>query len=132
VVDAHIISLMTFPGRFSSTVSRLHEENPQWVAPALWKADFLNILALYYRKGMIDYSQAAIALDVAERLIGAREHAADAKAIMEVIVNSNCSAYDCEFIVLAKKLATKVITYNKKLIEEFPDLALTPEEYLKK
>lgn len=132
VVDANIIAQMTFPGRFSAAANALHEEDPQWVAPTLWKTDFLNILAVYWRKGMIDHSQTVIALDVAERLIGSREHAVDGKAIMELLIDSTCSAYDGEFIVLAKKLGTKVITYNKRLIEEFPDLAMTPEDYLKK
>jgi predicted nucleic acid-binding protein len=132
VVDANIIAQMTFPGRFSAEVSALHEKNPQWVAPAVWKVDFLNILALYFRKGMIDHSQAATALDVAERLIGSREHILDAKAILQFIVASTCSAHDGEFVVLARKLGTRIITYNGKLIEQFPDLALTPEEYLKK
>jgi len=132
VVDANIIAQMTFPGQFSTEVNALHEKNPEWVAPAVWKVDFLNILALYFRKGVIDQGQASTALDVAERLIGSREHTVDAKEILQCIVASPCSAYDGEFVVLAQKLGTKVITYNRKLIQQFPDLALTPEEYLKK
>lgn len=130
VVDANIIACMTFPTPLSTTVSALYQKDPVWEAPVLWKSEFLNVLALHYRRGLVNYHDGLRALDFAERLIGWREHRVPAKAVMDIVVNSACSSYDCEFVLLAKKLETKLVTYDKKIIREFPDIALTPEAFL--
>lgn len=130
VVDTNIIAYMTFATSHSPMVSSLHQRNSVWLAPFLWKSEFLNVLALYYRKGLIDYQESLKALDFAERLIGPRGHTVPSNAIVDVVVNSTCSSYDCEFIALAEKLGTKLITYDKKIIREFPAIAVDPEAYL--
>lgn len=131
VVATSIIASMTFPTRHSQSVQALHERNPVWEAPLLWKTEFLNVLSLYYKKQLIGYEDAFNALDFAERLIGPRGHIVPAKAVAETAIRSGCSSYDCEFIALAAQLGTKLITYDKKLVREFPEFALTPEAYLK-
>ncbi len=130
VVDTHIIAYMTLPGQHSSAVNTLHEKDSVWEAPALWKSEFLNVLGHYFRKGIISHSDGLNALDFAERLIGRREHQLDARQVMEIMRDSTCSSYACEFVVLAKQLDTRLITYDKKLLSEFSRLALTPEQYL--
>jgi predicted nucleic acid-binding protein len=121
---------MTFPSAHSSSAASLHEKDPIWEAPLLWKSEFLNVLSLYYRKRLINYQESLTALDFAERLIGSREHQVAARAIIDTFVSSSCSSYDCQFVVLARQLGTKLITYDKKLIGEFPGIALTPDSYL--
>ena len=130
VVDTNIVAYMTFPSTYSSVVGLLHQKNPVWEAPLLWKSEFLNVISLHYRKGLINYEEGLHALDFAERLIGSREHQVAAKAIIDTIISSTCSSYDCHFIVLARQLGTQVLTYDKKMIREFPEIALTPEAYL--
>ena len=130
VVDTNIIACMTFPSVHSSAAGSLHEKDPIWEAPLLWKSEFLNVLSLYYRKGLMNYQESLTALEFAERLIGSREHQVAARAIIDTVISSSCSSYDCQFIVLARQLGTKLITYDKKLIGEFPGIALTPDSYL--
>ena len=131
VVDTEVIASMTFPTRNSAAVQLLHERNPVWGAPLIWKSGFLNVVSLYYRKQMIDYEDAMNALTFAERLIGTREHLVPAKAIIDAAFRSMRPTYGCEFVVLAEQLGTRLVTYDKKLIEEFPELAITPDAYLK-
>jgi predicted nucleic acid-binding protein len=38
--------------------------------------------------------------------------------------DSDCSAYDCEFVALALKLETKLLTMDKKLLRVFPQRAM--------
>ena len=131
VVDAEIIASMTFPTQHSAAVQSLHERDPVWEAPLIWKSGFLNVISLYFRKKMIDHEDAENALTFAERLIGTREHLVPAKAVMDAAFRSTRPAYGCEFVVLADQLGTRLVTYDKKLIEEFPELAITPDAYLK-
>jgi predicted nucleic acid-binding protein len=130
VVDTNIIAYMTFSTPYSPVVTALYQKDPVWEAPVLWKSEFLNVLALHYRRGLINNHEGLNALDFAERLIGSREHRVSAKAVIDAVINSTCSSYDCEFIVLAKRLETKLVTYDKKIIQGFPDIALTAEAFL--
>ncbi len=41
------------------------------------------------------------------------------------LVNSDCSAYDCEFVALAKEKNTPLFTMDKKIIQSFPDVAVS-------
>ncbi len=131
VVDTNIIASMTFPTQYSAGVSSLHEKNSIWEAPIRWKTEFVNVLSFFYRKGLIDYKEGLDALDFAERLIGSREHQVAPKAVLDTTLHSTCSAYDAELIVLARHLNTALITYNETLLKQFPDFALTPEDYVK-
>jgi predicted nucleic acid-binding protein len=130
VVDTGIIACMTFATPCSAVVGTLHEKDPVWEVPLFWKNEFLNVLAMYQRKGLLNYEESLEALDFAERLVGFREHTMPVKAVIDAVINSNCSSYDCEFIVLAEKLGTKLITYQKRLIDDFPAIAVTPEVFL--
>ena len=59
----------------------------------------------------------------AEDLLGGFEFEVDSRAVLELVRDSDCSAYDCEFIALAIKLDTKLVTVDKKLLRAFPKRA---------
>ena len=48
------------------------------------------------------------------------EHTVKAEALLELIRDSNCSAYDCEFVALARRLSTKFVTMDSRLLAAFP------------
>ena len=106
------------------------EADPLWESPLLWRSEFLSVLSLYHRKKLINYDEAILALDYAQRLIGTREHKVSLEAVVDLAFHSSCSSYDCEFIALAKTLGTKLITYDKQMLQQFPAIAIKPEDYL--
>ncbi len=50
--------------------------------------------------------------------------------VLTLTDSSNCSAYDCEFVALAKQLSVKLVTEDKKILREFPDVALSLDDFL--
>lgn len=48
--------------------------------------------------------------------------------VLDLVRDSNYSAYDCEFVALAKSLNTHVVTVNKKILQAFPDTAIPLRE----
>ena len=48
--------------------------------------------------------------------------------ILQLVNESPRSAYDCEFVALAKHFNTKLVTSDKNIIKSFPAIALTPEQ----
>jgi len=41
-----------------------------------------------------------------------------------------CSAYDAEYVVLARGARVPLVTTDKELLEKFPETAITPEAFL--
>ena len=57
-------------------------------------------------------------------------HAVAAARVLERAAASGCSAYDCEFVVLAEELDVALVTTDRQVLSAFPGLARTPERYL--
>lgn len=48
----------------------------------------------------------------------------ESHAVLELVRDSDCSASDCEFIALAMRLDTQLVTMDKKLLRAFPKRAI--------
>ena len=50
--------------------------------------------------------------------------------IVDLVAASTLSAYDCEFVALAKDLKIKLVTVDKKILDQFPKYSISIEEYI--
>ena len=120
VVDSNVIAYLYLPGEYTSAAEALLVRDPDWAAPILWRSEFRNILAGYLRRKAITFEQANSLQTEAESLLAGAEYEVDSLAVLELVRDSDCSAYDCEFIALAQKLNTQLVTMDKKLLRAFP------------
>lgn len=130
VADTNIISYLFLPTNYSEKASRLFQIDADWAAPELWRSEFRNVLALYIRQNMLSLTEALAFQDEAESLMADREFSLPSVAVMNLVANSTCSAYDCEFVALARQLSVKLVTQDKKLLREFPETAVSLDEFL--
>lgn len=130
VADTNIISYLFLPTTYSEQVSRLYRVDPDWVAPDLWRSEFRNVLALYLRQNILSLTQVLALQDEAELLMTDREYSLPSVAVMNLVADSTCSTYDCEFVALARQLSLKLVTQDKKLLREFPGTAISIDTFL--
>ena len=97
---------------------------PQWAAPTLWRSEFRNILAGYIRRKTLTFDQALGLQNEAESLLAGSEFEVESRAVPELKRGNDCSAYDCEFMALAIKLNTRLVTMDGKLLRAFADQAV--------
>ena len=121
VVDSNILAYLYLPSDHSAKAEALFKKDAEWAAPLLWRSEFRNILAGYLRRGTLSFEQAIALQNEAEGLLAGAEFEVDSYGVLGLVSNSDCSAYDCEFICLAIKLNTKLVTADKKLIRAFPE-----------
>lgn len=112
------------------SAKKAYIKDPNWIAPLLWRSEFRNVLALYLRKNLISLSQANLIMKNAELLMHSKEYSVNSIDVLELVNTSSCSAYDCEFVALAKDLNIKLVTVDKKIIREFPKVVLSLDEFL--
>jgi len=124
VVDSNLLAYLYLPGEYTAAAETLLEQDSDWAAPILWRSEFRNILAGYMRRKAITIEQATSLQREAESLLEGAEFEVESSAVLELVQDSDCSAYDCEFIALAMKLDTKLVTMDKKLLRAFPKRAI--------
>lgn len=124
VVDTNVLAYLYLPGTHTAAAESLLHGDPEWAAPVLWRSEFRNILAGYLRRGDLSFEQMVAVQREAEGLLAGHEFDVDSLGVLELVRDSECSAYDCEFIALAVKLGTKLVTMDKKLLRAFPARAV--------
>jgi len=50
--------------------------------------------------------------------------------VLELVSARECSAYDCEFVALAKGLGISLVTVDKKILKEFSQTAVSLDDFL--
>jgi predicted nucleic acid-binding protein len=125
VVDTNVLAYLYLPGEYTPLAEELLMQTDAWAVPALWRSEFRNILAGCLRRKELLFEH-AIALQLeAESLVAGNEYEVDSRKILELVRDSTCSAYDCEFVALAQSLNTHVVTADKKILKAFPNTAVS-------
>ena len=130
VADTNIISYLFLPTVYSERASHLYKKEPEWAAPSLWRSEFRNVLALYLRQNIITLAEALMIQEEAEALMADQEFTVTSIQVLTLTHNSICSAYDCEFVALAKQLDVKLVTQDKKILREFPEVAVSLDDFI--
>ncbi|RMG55656.1 MAG: PIN domain-containing protein [Gammaproteobacteria bacterium] len=123
VADTNLIAYLAMPSPYTEAAERLLLREPEWVVPVLWRSEFRNVLALYLRKGLIRFELALEIQAEMESLFRGREYEVASQDVLALVNQSECSAYDCEFVALAKGLGVRLVTMDRKLAASFPDTA---------
>lgn len=124
VVDSNVLAYLYLPGEYTEVAETLLEQDADWAAPVLWRSEFRNILAGYLRRKKLTFEQAHALQSEAEDLLRGAEYEMDSLSVLELVRDSECSAYDCEFVALAMKLGTKLVTMDGKVLRSFPNIAV--------
>jgi len=124
VVDVNVLAYLYLPGPFTSAVEKLMLLDVQWAAPRLWRSEFRNILATYMRKNLLTLEQTIDMFKSAEDLLSTNEYEVSSLQVLQLAKDSGCSAYDCEYVALARHLRIPLFTADKALLKAFPETSM--------
>ncbi len=127
VVDTNVLAYLWLPGERTAAAEQLLKSDADWNAPLLWRSEFRNVLAGCMRRGDVSLETALQIVEGAEGQMRGREFSVPSAQVLARVEESDCSAYDCEFVVLAEELGVALITSDEKLLKSFPALARSLE-----
>ena len=130
VVDTNILIYYFVKSDHSETAVQIHRKDPIWVAPFLWRSEFRNTLLLYLRKELLTLPQIFRLVQTAEDKMRNHEFHVMADEVFKIANVSSCSAYDCEFVALAKELGALLVTADKNILRDFPGTAVSPQQFV--
>ena len=123
VVDTNVLAYLLLPGERSDAAESLLERDPEWAAPVLWRSELRQVLATYLQRGDLSLDACTELWSRANALLDGRQHLVPTRTVLELALDSGCSAYDCEYVALAKLLAVPLVTEDRALLGAFSDVA---------
>lgn len=130
VADTNVIAYLLLPGGRQEAARAAFRKDPAWRAPALWRSEFCNVLVLMMRHKGLEMGDALDLMERAERLLGQADYYVAPAQVLDLAARSGCTAYDCEFVALARELGVPLLTADKAVLKAFPAVALTPEAFV--
>ncbi len=130
VVDTNIISYLYLNSDYSFNAVQTFEKDPIWSVPLLWRSEFRNVLSFYIKRNILSLTEALDIFEKAEELLINNEYEINSMQVLSLFQSSGCSAYDCEFVNLAKDLDVMLITEDKKILKSFPEISVSMAQFL--
>jgi predicted nucleic acid-binding protein len=124
VVDTNLLVYFYIRSEHSDLADKAFLKDPQWIAPLLWRSEFRNVLASCLKKGIINFEIAVELAGEAERLMEGGEYFVSSLDVLNLAARSRCSAYDCEFIALAREFNIALVTTDEQVLADYPDTAV--------
>jgi len=125
VADTNLIAYFLIDGPYTREAEAVYAKDPEWAAPLIWRSEFRNLLVTRLRKKAIVLSDALDLADEAEDLMRGHEHDTTSSEILHLAAETGCSAYDCEFMALAKMLRVPLVTSDKGVLVNFRPTAVS-------
>jgi predicted nucleic acid-binding protein len=126
VIDTNVLAALMLPTASSIDVAAQLRRDPDWRVPPLWRSEFRHVLLKHVRAGLLQPDQAIAVWHKALERLELCEHPVVGQQVLDLAIRHGCSSYDAEFVVLAQQLNCPLLTFDRKLLELFPAVALKP------
>lgn len=130
VIDTNIMVRLVVGGPDGGEASALLQRDSVWFAPAILISELRNALLGYIRRGTIALDRAAEMSGDAAVVLGDRVVAIDSTLVLDVAIECGLTAYDAEFVALARTLDVPLVTLDGGILDGAPDVAVRPRAFL--
>lgn len=129
VADTNLLVYLYVVSTRTAQAEAVFERDSLWVSSYLWRSEFRNTLIGLVRQKTLTLETARHIVDRAESWMAGREYAVSSERVLTLSAESGCSAYDCEFVALAKDLAVQLVTADRDVLKAFPSIAVSIEKF---
>lgn len=129
VVDVNVVAYFLIEGNKTAAARELLRRDPDWRLPALWRHEYLNVLATFAREGGATIAEARTLWRRGIELFGSREQNVDMESALALATENRISVYDAQYIALARQLQTVCVTEDQRLLKMFPYLTRTMQGF---
>jgi predicted nucleic acid-binding protein len=130
VADCNLIAYLLLEGPRTRTAEAVFLRDPAWAAPLLWRSELRNVLATQMRVNRLPLAEALLKMTEAETVIGSLQFPVSSDEVLEECARSGVSAYNAEYLVVARKLQVPLLTLDQRLLSSGAPVAWTPEAFL--
>ncbi len=126
VVDTNVVVQFVAAGDEHAAAARLYRKDSTWSAPPILMSELQNVLVGFVRRGAITAGQATAMAEDASAILGERIAGVSGGQTIEAALECGLTAYDAEFVVLARRLRVPLATLDQAILSGAPDVAVAP------
>jgi predicted nucleic acid-binding protein len=119
------------PSPHSPAADAAWAKDADWIVPILWRSEFRNALAGSIRRRSLTTEEAIQIANLAESVLAQNEFTVSTSAILQLVSTSHCSAYNCEFVALANAYGVQLLTVDRHILRDFPEIAISLERFVR-
>ena len=97
----------------------------------LWRSEFRSALAGALRHKLITADAAIDIIERAETQFAGREFVVSSREVIRLVASSRCSAYDCEFVTLAREQGVFLLTVDRQVLRDFAEIAISLNKFVR-
>ena len=125
VVDTNVMVRLVVGGAGGIEAAMLFERETEWAAPGILLSELQNVLVGFVRRGAVTSEQAKAMSDDAAVVLGHRIASVSGHQVIDVALECGLTAYDAEFVALARALGVPLATLDNKILQGAPDVAVS-------
>ena len=125
VVDTNVMVQLLRTDEDDTPAERLLEQDSDWSAPAILVSELRNVLVGFVRRGAVTERQAIEMAEEASAILGDRITNPPGSETIGAALECGLSAYDAEFVVLARMLEVPLATLDTAILRGAPDVAVS-------
>jgi predicted nucleic acid-binding protein len=129
VADCTLIVPMYVTDPRTPLTETVFMRDPVWLSPPLWRSEMRNAIRAYFRAGHITLDEAKLSMRRAEAHMSRGEVVVTSDAVLDIVGTFGCTAYDAEYVVVARDLGLPLVTADAELLRKFPDVTMTAESF---
>lgn len=129
VVDTNLLAYLVLPTAPAPLAEAAWTKDSAWIAPALIRSELRNVVLGAVRRGSVRKRDAVQLLEQAREAVTIADALPGDEAVLQLALESGCSAYDCEFVWLARFLGLPLVTSDRQVLNAFPDTAVPLERF---
>lgn len=130
VVDTNVMIHLLLDGPDSLDASELLQRDDVWAAPPILLSELRNTLLGSVRRGTIVLNEAVELSSDAVAILGDRMTSVGSEQVLDVAIECDLTAYDAEFVALARTLDAPLVTLDGGILDGAPDVAVRPRAFL--
>ena len=125
VVDTNVMVRLVVGGADGIEAALLFERETEWAAPGILLSELRNVLVGFVRRGAVTSEQARAMSDDAALVLGGRIAGVAGNQVIDVALECGLTAYDAEFVALARALGVPLATLDNEILHGAPDVAVS-------
>ncbi len=132
VADTNVMVRLLVGGQEGSDAAKLLRKDSEWAAPRLLLSELSNVLVGFVRRGALSPDQAKAMSDDASTVLGDRISGPSGPQVIETALECGLTAYDAEFVVLARSLGVPLVTSDNDILQGARDVAVSLQTQVKR
>ena len=126
VADTNLLVYLLVNSAHTEAAKSAYRQDPEWVAPGFWKAEFLNVMSTFCRRGELTVEQGVEAFNRARSLVTDMPFDPDPTRVLTMSRQLGIPGYDCIFLAAAEMNRLPLVTFDQQLLERARQTAITP------